>query len=334
KLLNELYVRNEVYILTREFDYALETKDLSKHFGDYTAVDKVNLKIQKGEIYGLLGPNGAGKTTVINMLTTLLKPDEGTVLIQGLDVIKNSKDVRKMISLTGQFAALDEELSGLQNLILIAKLYGYSNKKSSSIANELIHSFDLSEAKNRKVTNYSGGMRRRLDIAASIVTQPEIIFLDEPTTGLDPQSRMQVWEVVRTLLKSGTTVLLTTQYLEEADQLADQIAVIDKGTIIAEGTPNQLKASIGEKTLSFRLSKSYEPKKIHEILVEKHALKIIEDENPLIFKIPVEKTRLANDIIDTLLNHAVPIEDFTLSDPSLDDVFLALTTSKQEEVIQ
>ncbi|MFD1413791.1 ATP-binding cassette domain-containing protein [Oceanobacillus jeddahense] len=313
--------------------YAIEVSKLRKSYKENQVVQGINLQIKKGELFALLGPNGAGKTTVINMLTTLLKPDGGTVLIQGLDVVKNSKDVRKKISLTGQFAALDEELSGLQNLILITKLYGYSNKKSSSIANELIHSFDLSEAKNRKVANYSGGMRRRLDIAASIVTQPEIIFLDEPTTGLDPQSRMQVWEVVRTLLKSGTTVLLTTQYLEEADQLADQIAVIDKGTIIAEGTPNQLKASIGEKTLSFRLAKSYEPKKIHEILVEKHALKIIEDENPLVFKIPVTKTRLANDIIDTLLNHAVPIEDFTLSDPSLDDVFLALTASKQEETI-
>ncbi|QQK80074.1 ATP-binding cassette domain-containing protein [Salicibibacter cibi] len=316
--------------------YAVEASKLKKSYKENQVVNGINLQVKKGELFALLGPNGAGKTTAIHMLSTLLKPDGGTAFIQGLDVVKDAKNVRKKISLTGQFAALDEGLSGFQNLILIAKLHGYSNKQTHSIANELIRSFDLMEAKNRIVANYSGGMRRRLDIAASIVTQPEIIFLDEPTTGLDPQSRMQVWELVRALLKLGTTVLLTTQYLEEADQLADRIAVIDKGTIIAEGTPNQLKASIGGKTLSLRLTKFYEPKNIREILdgPYPHALNIIEDENPLVFKIPVTKTRLANDIIDTLLNHAIPIEDFTLSDPSLDEVFLALTDTKHEEVTQ
>ncbi|QQK75446.1 ATP-binding cassette domain-containing protein [Salicibibacter cibarius] len=316
--------------------YVIEASKLKKSYKENQVVKGINLQVKKGELLALLGPNGAGKTTVIHMLSTLLKPDGGTAFIQGLDVVKDAKNVRKKISLTGQFAALDEGLSGLQNLTLIAKLYGYSNKQARSIANELIRSFDLMEAKNRMVANYSGGMRRRLDIAASIVTQPEIIFLDEPTTGLDPQSRLQVWEMVRALLKLGTTVLLTTQYLEEADQLADRIAVIDKGTIIAEGTPNHLKASIGGKTLSLRLTQPYAPKNIREILVGSypHAFNIIEDENPLVFKIPVTKTKLANDIIDTLLNHAIPIEDFTLSDPSLDEVFLALTDTKQEEVTQ
>lgn len=268
------------------------------------------------------------------MLSTLLKPDGGTAFIQGLDAVKNAKDVRKKISLTGQFAALDEGLSGSQNLILIARLQGHSHKQARSIANELIQSFDLFEARNRMVANYSGGMRRRLDIAASIVTQPDLIFLDEPTTGLDPHSRIQVWEVVRTLIKLGTTILLTTQCLEEADQLADQIAVIDKGTIIAEGTPNQLKASIGEKTLSLRLTKHYEYNKIRRILADHHDLHVFQDEDPLVFKIPVKETRLANDVIHTLLINEIPIQDFAMREPSLEEVFLALTESKHEEVVQ
>ncbi|MCF1675042.1 MAG: ATP-binding cassette domain-containing protein [Tetragenococcus koreensis] len=315
--------------------YAIEVSNLKKSYKENQVIRGIDLQVKKGELFAFLGPNGAGKTTVIHMLSTLLKPDGGTIFIQGLDAKKYAKDVRKKISLTGQFAALDEELTGLQNLTLIAKLHGHSNKQAHLIANELICAFDLYEAKNRMVVNYSGGMRRRMDIAASIITQPEVIFLDEPTTGLDPQSRMQVWEIVRRLLTLGTTVLLTTQYLEEADQLADRIAVIDNGMIIAEGTPNQLKASIGEKTLTFRLNKPYDRKKVHKILIEQHALNIVEAKNPLSFKLPVTKTRLANNVIDTLLKHKVPVEDFNLSDPSLDDVFLALTNSEhEEEVVQ
>lgn len=314
--------------------YAIKVNNLKKSYNENQVVKGINLQVKKGELFALLGPNGAGKTTTIHMLSTLLKPDGGTVLIGGVDVVKNAKDVRKKISLTGQFAALDEGLSGLQNLMLIAKLHGYSNKQARSIANTLTQSFDLFEARNRMVTNYSGGMRRRLDIAASIVTQPDLIFLDEPTTGLDPQSRIQVWEVIRSLLKLGTTVLLTTQYLEEADQLADQIAVINKGTIIAEGTPNELKASVGEKTLSFRLTKPYEHKKICSILADQHALSVFEDDDPLVFKIPVIETRLANDAIHTLLVNEVPLDEFALGEPSLDEVFLALTESKHEEVVR
>lgn len=310
--------------------YAIEINNLKKSFKENQVVKGIDLQIKKGELFALLGSNGAGKTTIIHMLSTLLKPDDGSAFIGGLDVVKNAKDVRKRISLTGQFAALDEGLSGLQNLMLIAKLHGYSNKQARLIANDLIQTFDLFDARDRMVTNYSGGMRRRLDIAASIVTQPDLIFLDEPTTGLDPKSRIQVWEVVRKLLKLGTTVLLTTQYLEEADQLADRIAVIDKGTIIAEGTPKQLKNSIGGKTLSFRLTKSYDHKSINDILVRQHALNIIQDEDPLVFKVPVTQTRLANDVIHTLLNNEVPIEGFVLGEPSLDEVFLALTDAKRE----
>jgi ABC-2 type transport system ATP-binding protein len=314
--------------------YAIEVNNLNKSYNKNQVVNDINLQVKKGELFALLGPNGAGKTTIIHMLSTLLKPDGGTSFIGGVDVVRNAKEVRKKISLTGQFAALDEGLSGLQNIMLIAKLHGYPNKQARSIANELIQFFDLFEARNRTLANYSGGMRRRLDIAASIVTQPDVIFLDEPTTGLDPQSRIQIWELVRTLLNLGTTVLLTTQYLEEADQLADRIAVMDKGTIIAEGTPNQLKASIGKKTLSFRLTKNYDHKMIRGILADQHALNLFQDKDPLVFRTPVTESRNANDAIHTLLKNDIPIEGFTLDEPSLDEVFLALTGSKHEEAVQ
>ncbi|GGD88540.1 ATP-binding cassette domain-containing protein [Paenibacillus nasutitermitis] len=315
--------------------YAIEINGLRKSFNDQEVVKGIHLKVKKGELFALLGPNGAGKTTTIDMLSTLLKPDGGTALVAGYDVVKHPKEVRKRISLTGQFAALDEGLSGIQNLILIARLYGFSPKEARSIAEQLIQSFGLSDAKDRMVQNYSGGMRRRLDIAASMVTQPDIIFLDEPTTGLDPQSRMGVWEVVRTLLKQGTTVLLTTQYLEEADQLADRIAVIDKGNIVSEGTPSQLKASIGGKTLAIRLAEQTNEATINRLLADHHQLTGFQGHDPLDFNIPVQEAILASQAIHTLVSNKVPIDYFSLSEPSLDEVFLAITASKQKkEVVQ
>lgn len=315
--------------------YSIEINGLRKSFNDQEVVKGIHLKVKKGELFALLGPNGAGKTTTIDMLSTLLKPDGGTALVAGYDVVKHAKEVRKKISLTGQFAALDEGLSGIQNLILVARLYGYSSKEARSIAEQLIQSFALSDAKDRMVQNYSGGMRRRLDIAASMVTQPEIIFLDEPTTGLDPQSRIGVWEVVRTLLKQGTTVLLTTQYLEEADQLADRIAVIDKGNIVSEGTPSQLKASIGGKTLAIRLAEKTDEATINRLLADHHHLTGFQGDDPLDYNIPVQEAMLASRAIHTLVSHNVPIDYFSLSEPSLDEVFLALTDSKQtKEVAQ
>ncbi|MBP1989751.1 ATP-binding cassette domain-containing protein [Paenibacillus eucommiae] len=314
--------------------FAIEVNDLRKSFNEIEVVKGIHLCVKKGELLALLGPNGAGKTTTIEMLTTLLKPDGGKALVCGYDVVKNAKEVRKKISLTGQFAALDEGLSGIQNLILIARLYGFSFKEARSIAEERIQSFGLSDAKDRMVQSYSGGMRRRLDIAASLVAQPEILFLDEPTTGLDPQSRLGVWEVVRMLLKQGTTVLLTTQYLEEADQLADRIAVIDKGTIIAEGTPNQLKASIGRKTLLIRLAEQTDQAAINRLLADHH-LTGFQDDDPFVYKIPVQEANLASQVILTLVNNKVSIDYFSLSEPSLDEVFLALTASKlKKEVVQ
>src|ERR687889_1884456 len=234
-------------------DLAIEASGLVKSFGDNRAVDGVDLTVPAGTVYGVLGPNGAGKTTVVRMLATLLRPDGGSARVLGHDVVREADAVRSRVSLTGQFASVDEDLTGLENLVLIARLLGYSRKHSRVRASELLDAFSLAEAADRQVKKYSGGMRRRLDIAASIVVTPDLMFLDEPTAGLDPRSRNQVWDIVRALVAGGTTVLLTTQYLDEADQLADGIAVIDHGKVIAEGTPGQLKASVGSGALHVRL---------------------------------------------------------------------------------
>ncbi|WP_127591693.1 ATP-binding cassette domain-containing protein [Paenibacillus lautus] len=310
--------------------YAIETKELRKSYNGMEVVRGIDLRVEQGELFALLGPNGAGKTTTIHMLSTLVKPDGGFASVAGFDIVGNARNVRRKISLTGQFAALDEGLSGLQNLMLISRLYGYSAKTARSVSEELIESFGLSEAKDRAVQHYSGGMRRRLDIAASIVTEPDVIFLDEPTTGLDPQSRNQVWEVVRSLLKRGTTVLLTTQYLEEADQLADRIAVMNKGSLIAEGTPRQLKASVGNRTLTIQFIEPADQRKLGTLLNEEHALTVLQGNHPLVHKIPVEDASTANEALRTLMKNGFAIEYFALSEPSLDEVFLSLTHAKSK----
>ncbi|MEC0201585.1 ATP-binding cassette domain-containing protein [Paenibacillus lautus] len=310
--------------------YAIETKELRKSYNGMEVVRGIDLRVEQGELFALLGPNGAGKTTTIHMLSTLVKPDGGFASVAGFDIVGNARNVRRKISLTGQFAALDEGLSGLQNLMLISRLYGYSAKTARSVSEELIESFGLSEAKDRAVLHYSGGMRRRLDIAASIVTEPDVIFLDEPTTGLDPQSRNQVWEVVRSLLKRGTTVLLTTQYLEEADQLADRIAVMDKGSLIAEGTPRQLKASVGNRTLTIQFIEPADQRKLGTLLNGEHALTVLQGNHPLVHKIPVEDASTANEALRTLMKNGFAMEYFTLSEPSLDEVFLSLTHAKSK----
>ena len=219
--------------------FAVEASGLAKVFNETHAVDGVDLAVRTGTVYGLLGPNGAGKTTTLRMLATLLRPDGGTARVLGHDVLDEADAVRSRVSLTGQFASVDEDLTGRENLVLLGRLLGYSRAEAKARADELLHAFGLTEAASRRVRTYSGGMRRRLDIGASIVITPDLLFLDEPTTGLDPRSRNQVWAIVRTLAAGGTTVLLTTQYLDEADQLADRIAVIDQGKVIAEGTPRR-----------------------------------------------------------------------------------------------
>jgi ABC-2 type transport system ATP-binding protein len=221
---------------------AIETRKLVKNFGATRALNELELSIRGGSVYGLLGPNGAGKTTAIRVLTTLLKPTSGTAMVLGLDVLRDSGSVRQKVSLTGQYASVDEDLTGHENLVLVSRLLGMTWADSRKRASELLAAFGLADAANQQVRTFSGGMRRRIDIAASLVTRPEILFLDEPTTGLDPRSRNQVWDLVRQIAADGTTVLLTTQYLEEADRLAERMAVIDHGRVIAEGTSLELKA--------------------------------------------------------------------------------------------
>src|SRR3954463_14767479 len=232
---------------------AIEATGLVKSFGSTRAVDGVALAVRSGSVYGVLGPNGAGKTTTIRMLATLLRPDAGSASVLGHDIVADADAVRGLVSLTGQLASVDDDLTGRENLVLLGRLLGFRTKAARERADQLLTAFGLEDAAGRLVKNYSGGMRRRLDIAASIVVTPELMFLDEPTTGLDPRSRNQVWDIVRTLAAQGTTVLLCTQYLDEADQLADGIAVIDHGKVIAEGTPGQLKASVGGGALNVRL---------------------------------------------------------------------------------
>src|SRR5688572_17036651 len=234
--------------------HAIETSGLTKSFRATRALAGVDLRIRKGSVYGLLGPNGAGKTTTIRILATLLKPDEGTATVLGLAVVRDARTVRQKVSLTGQYASVDEDLTGQENLVLVGRLVGLSWRQARERGVELLAAFGLEDAGGRQVRTYSGGMRRRIDIAASLVTKPEILFLDEPTTGLDPRSRNQVWDLVRQIAAAGTTVLLTTQYLEEADRLAERMAVIDRGKVIAEGTSSELKASIGSNALHVRLA--------------------------------------------------------------------------------
>ena len=228
---------------------AIETQGLVKRFGEKTAVEGIDLAVPAGTVYGVLGPNGAGKTTTIRMLATLLRPDGGSARVLGHDVVTDADAVRGCVSLTGQFASVDDELTGRENLTLIGRLLGFARRRAVERAGELLDAFGLAESADRLGKTYSGGMRRRLDIASSIVVTPRLLFLDEPTTGLDPRSRNQVWDIVRVLVAAGTTVLLTTQYLDEADQLADRLAIIDHGRVIAEGTPTELKDRVGATTL-------------------------------------------------------------------------------------
>ena len=239
--------------MSTETPLAIEASGLAKDFGDTRAVDGVDLAVRSGAVYGVLGPNGAGKTTTIRMLATLLRPSAGSARVMGHDIVTESDAVRGAVTLTGQLASVDEDLTGRENLVLIGRLLGLRHATARERADELLDAFGLAEAATRLVKHYSGGMRRRLDLAASIVVTPRLMFLDEPTTGLDPRSRNQVWDIIRALQAEGTTVLLCTQYLEEADQLAEGIAVIDHGKVIAEGTPAQLKASVGSGALRVRL---------------------------------------------------------------------------------
>ena len=313
-------------------DLAIETQDLTKVFGKTRAVDGVDLTLHTGSVYGFLGPNGAGKTTMIRMLATLLRPDGGTARVFGHDVVREADAVRSRVSLTGQFASVDEDLSGLENLVLLGRLRGHSWAQAKMRASELLDAFGLAEAAGRQVKKFSGGMRRRLDIAASLVVTPDLLFLDEPTTGLDPHSRNQVWEMVRALVVDGTTVLLTTQYLDEADQLADRIAVIDHGKIIAEGTSGQLKASVGSGAVHVRLLDPEQRPEAERVLSQALGVPVHLESDPAALSAQVSASptvhetgeRVAHALAE-LSRSGVTVTDFALGQPSLDEVFLALT---------
>lgn len=306
-------------------ELAIQAIGLVKTFGDQRAVDDVNLEVPKGTVYGFLGPNGAGKTTTIRMLSTLLKPDAGNVRIFGHDLLKEADEIRAKISLTGQFASVDEDITGMENLILVARLLGYSRNQARERASELLKAYGLEEAGNLRVKYYSGGMRRRIDIAASTVVPPDLLFLDEPTTGLDPRSRRQVWDIVRMLVNSGTTIMLTTQYLEEADQLADKIGIIERGKIIAEGTSGELKASIGAGILHVRMLDPKQRPKAKQLLEEKLKATIHLSSDQTALYVRTADTERVIHALRELSKADINITDFSLGQPSLDEVFLSLT---------
>jgi daunorubicin/doxorubicin transport system ATP-binding protein len=317
-------------VMTASSPLAIEASGLVKSFGAVHAVDGVDLAVRRGSVYGVLGPNGAGKTTTIRMLATLLRPDAGSARVFGRDIVREADAVRGLVSLTGQLASVDEDLTGRENLILLARLLGLRRADAKTRATELLEAFDLAEASGRLVKHYSGGMRRRLDIAASIVVTPRLMFLDEPTTGLDPRSRNQVWDIIRSLAAAGATILLCTQYLDEADQLADGIAVIDHGRVIAEGTPTQLKASVGSGSLHVRLLDSEQRPEAERLLAQELGTVHLE-RDPAALSAPCGDADRAAEAVAELARSDVRIAGFSLGQPSLDEVFLALTGHPAED---
>jgi ABC-2 type transport system ATP-binding protein len=306
-------------------ELAIEAEGLVKAFGDTRAVDGIDLAVRTGTVYGVLGPNGAGKTTTIRMLATLLRPDAGTARVLGHDIVAGAAEVRGRMSLTGQFASVDDELTGLENLVLVGRLLGFGRKAARERGEELLTAFGLADSGSKLVRDYSGGMRRRLDVAASIVVLPDLLFLDEPTTGLDPRSRNQVWDIVRVLVAEGATVLLTTQYLDEADQLADRLAIIDHGRVIAEGTCGELKASVGSGSLHVRVQDPARRPIAERVLSEVLGVPVLVDADPAALTAPsADAERVARALI-ALAEADVAVAELALGQPSLDEVFLALT---------
>jgi ABC-2 type transport system ATP-binding protein len=304
---------------------AIKSSGLVKEFGSTRAVDGIDLEIRRGTVYGLLGPNGAGKTTTIRVLATLLRPDAGSARVLGYDVVREAAAVRARVSLTGQFASIDEDLTGRENLVLVGRLLGLSWREARRRADELLTAFALADASGRQVRTYSGGMRRRLDIAASLVLTPELLFLDEPTTGLDPRSRNQVWDIVRAIAAEGTTVLLTTQYLEEADRLADRLAVIEHGRLIAEGTSRELKASIGGNTLHVRIGAEERVEEAMALLRRVLGPEVRNGGDPVSLFARVANEAAVAEALVALTGAGVAVAEFSLGQPSLDEVFFALT---------
>ncbi|WP_227997211.1 ATP-binding cassette domain-containing protein [Nocardia australiensis] len=310
---------------------AVEADELVKVFGEQRAVDGVSLAVPQGAVYGVLGPNGAGKTTTIKMLATLLRPDGGSARIFGRDVVAEPTAVRSLVGVTGQYASVDEDLSATENLIVFSRLLGLSRIDSRRKTIELLEEFDLTEAASKPLKNFSGGMRRRLDLAASLIATPPLLFLDEPTTGLDPRTRAQMWETIRRLVREGATVLLTTQYLDEADQLADRIAVIDHGRVIADGTADELKASVGGSSLHLTLVDRAQLEKARRIVSDFLGADAQITPEAGRLTAPLEDAGMTADLLIRLREWEIAIDEITVSKPSLDEVFLTITGHPAED---
>ena len=311
-------------------EYAIEVKNVTKRFGHLTALDDVSLLARRGKVTGLLGPNGAGKTTLIRAMTTLHDIQSGSIIVDGVDVLRHPNEARKRIGLAGQFAAVDDFLTGRETLMMVARLYGIPRKKSAVLANDLLEKLGLTDAADRQAKTYSGGMRRRLDLGASLVATPRVLFLDEPTTGLDPRTRLQLWAVIRDLVAQGVTIVLTTQYLEEADALCDYIYVIDKGRMIIQGTAGELKDSLGKDVIELKTANKYLEKT--QQLLEKANFDPEIDE--LTGKITVHTSEGSDDLLliaELLKKHGIRSEEFSLHRPTLDDVFLTVTDEGTEK---
>ncbi|GAA3152369.1 ATP-binding cassette domain-containing protein [Streptomyces rectiviolaceus] len=311
--------------------YAIKAEGLVKKYGDFVALDGVDLEVPAGKVIGVLGPNGAGKTTTVRILSTLLRPDAGHATVGGHDVVRDQVRVRGLIGLTGQYASVDEELSGAENLVLLGRLLDLSRRDAKARAVELLEQFELTEAAQRPISTFSGGMRRRLDLAASLVGRPQVLYLDEPTTGLDPHARKEVWSVVRRLVADGATVLLTTQYLEEADQLADSITVFDRGRVVAEGRPDELKRRVGGQTLQVRPTVARDLDTVSGILAELTGAAPQHDADNGLLTVPVDDPMLISALVRRLDGAGITADELGLRLPSLDEVFLALTGKTAEK---
>jgi oleandomycin transport system ATP-binding protein len=310
---------------------AIEAHGLTKHFGKTKALDGIDLTVEEGRVLGVLGPNGAGKTTAVRILATLLKPDAGTAMVSGFDVVHQPREVRRKIGLTGQYASVDEDLTGIQNLVMIGQLLDLSTPQARVRANELLAEFDLTDAAKRLTKTYSGGMRRRLDLAASLIGRPSVVYLDEPTTGLDPAKRDDVWGMIRGLVNKGTTVLLTTQYLEEADALANEITVIDHGRVIANDSPQGLKRQLGGQTIEVRPTLAADVPRVRELL-KTVGTREPEQPAPDLLSVPVADDSALTTIVSALAAAHISVSELSLRLPSLDEVFYSLTGQKQTDV--